>query len=388
MRRNVLLASCLAFALGTAGCQEQKTAPTAPDAELRSESTTALRFNLEQARLKLPSSVRISDQYFADVVRRAIDPTEHVCDPLTPLVSWLFGEIDEIPPAILNGIIFPLAADQIPFVDALFFQTEDTPQFFGYNGEYTKIMLKTERDVKRFWDIFSDDIQLIGMHGTMLLDVDRVAASYEAGFVDENGDPISHDDAVLFATLVANAVQQTPALKGGNHALFSFNAFAISAPGFIPDKVVMGDGILEGYEALGFGDVAPQGVYGHEFAHHIQYENGYFDEIPPGATTVAELTRYTELMADAMSAYYLTHKRGGAMNRKRVEQFLQAFFQIGDCSFTSSGHHGTPNQRMRAARFGFDLADQAQKQGHILTSDQVHDAFVAAYPSLVAPDAT
>jgi hypothetical protein len=33
--------------------------------------------------------------------------------------------------------------------------------------------------VKRFWDISSDDIQLVGMHGTMLQDIDRVARTYE-----------------------------------------------------------------------------------------------------------------------------------------------------------------------------------------------------------------
>jgi hypothetical protein len=75
------------------------------------------------------------------------------------------------------------------------------------------------------------------------------------------------------------------------------------------------------------------------------------------------------------------------MNRKRVEQFLEVFFQIGDCAFSSVGHHGTPNQRMAAAQFGFDVADQAQKQGHIHTSGQFHQLFVAAYPDLVAPDA-
>ena len=42
---------------------------------------------------------------------------------------------------------------------------------------------------------------------------------------------------------------------------------------------------------------------------------------------------------------------------------------------------------MKSARFGFDVADQAQKQGHILTSQQFHDLFVAYYPALVAPDA-
>jgi hypothetical protein len=43
---------------------------------------------------------------------------------------------------------------------------------------------------------------------------------------------------------------------------------------------------------------------------------------------------------------------------------------------------------MKAARFGFDVADQAQKQGHILTADQFHALFVAAYADITAPDAT
>jgi hypothetical protein len=92
-------------------------------------------------------------------------------------------------------------------------------------------------------------------------------------------------------------------------------------------------------------------------------------------------------MADAMSAYFLTHKRGMTMNRHRVTEFLGAFYQIGDCGFTSPGHHGTPNQRMKAAQFGFDVADSAQKQGHILSSEEFYRLFVAGYANIIAPDA-
>ena len=64
-----------------------------------------------------------------------------------------------------------------------------------------------------------------------------------------------------------------------------------------------------------------------------------------------------------------------------MSSFLSVFFQIGDCAFTDPNHHGTPLQRMRAAQFGFDVADQARKQGHILSSEEVHTLFVAAYPA-------
>jgi hypothetical protein len=386
MRRNLAFGLCLAFALGTAGCGDQRTAPTAPSAGTGTELDQPT-IKLDRNHLRLPPSGRLADGYFGDVARRAIDPDDYVCDDSTPVINWFIGETDKVDANTLD-LLFALAADVVPTVDALLFQTEATPQTFGYNGEYNKVMAKTDRDVKRFWDIASDDIQLIGMHGTMLLDVDRVATVYEAAFVDDDGNPISRDDAVFFATLVRDAVLQSQALNGGNHPLFSFNAFAFTTLGGpIPDKIVMGDGILAGYKAVGLDDVAPQAVYAHEFGHHIQFENGYFDDPVPGATTQAELTRYTELMADAFSAYYLTHKRGAGMKRQRVEQFLQVFFQIGDCAFSNPGHHGTPNQRMAAARFGFDVADQARKNGHILTSEQFHALFVAKYQELVAPDA-
>jgi hypothetical protein len=389
MQRNVILGACLALALGTLGCQDQPAEPNAPLAGTTANPSLKSNSNgLSRGLIKLPKSARMSDQHLANAARRAIDPNQHVCDPSTPVVEWFQGEVAEIEPAIFD-VLWNDLADLIPTYDALLFQTEATPQYFGYNGEYTKVMLKTERDIKRFWDIRSDDIQLIGMHGTMLLDVDRVAATYQAAFEIAPGVPVPAALAQALAAEVRAAVLASDVLDGGNHPLFSFNAFAFTTNGGpIPDKIVMGDGILAGYEAVGFEDVAPQAVYAHEFAHHIQFENDYFDDPVPGASTQAELTRYTELMADAMSAYYLTHKRGATMNRKRVAQFLQVFFQIGDCSFTNPGHHGTPNQRMRAAQFGFDVADRAQKQGHILSSEAFHDLFVAAYPGIVAPDAT
>jgi predicted metalloprotease len=143
----------------------------------------------------------------------------------------------------------------------------------------------------------------------------------------------------------------------------------------------MGDGILEAYTELGFGDVAPQAILAHEFGHQVQFAIGTFDN--PISSDPAENTRRTELMADAYSAYYLSHARGATMQWKRVQQFLEVFFNIGDCGFSSPGHHGTPIQRMAAAQWGYDLANNAKKQGKILTSQEFADLFDAALPSLL-----
>jgi hypothetical protein len=301
------------------------------------------------------------------------------------VVEWFRAEVGRTrteEPAIFN-LLIAYAADIVPTYEALVFQTQATPQYFGYNGEYTGIMQKTHRDVKLFWNIKSDDIQLLGMHGTMLQDEQRVAATYASPLVFG----LDAATAQLLASQVHAAVSASKTLNGGNHPLFSFNAFAFSGPEFnIPDKIIMGDGILEGFRVVGLADVAPQGIYAHEFGHHIQYEKGYIDEPIPGETRTtdeAEKTRYTELMADAFSAYFLTHSRGAALNKKRVEQFLKVFFQIGDCAFSNPGHHGTPEQRLAAAQFGFQVAAEAQKQGHILTAQKFHELFVAAYPSFI-----
>ena len=49
-----------------------------------------------------------------------------------------------------------------------------------------------------------------------------------------------------------------------------------------------------------------------------------------------------------MAAYYGTHKKGLALNKKRVADALLSFYTVGDCQFDSPGHHGTPLQRERA----------------------------------------
>jgi hypothetical protein len=374
-------------ALAASACQDYATVPTALKAPsaARSNATVPSDVHLDRGQLALSSSIRISDRYSAYVGGRAINPNDYVCDDATPVVNWYVGEVVNFinqEPSLFNLLYVNLLADQIPTYEALLFETTDTPQYFGYNGEYTKILQKTERQVKSFWDIPSSDIQLVGMHGTVLQNVQKTAPTYQVVF----GLPAGTANAI--AGIVRDGVLSSHVLNGGNHPLFSFNSFAISTDDHsIPDKIVMGDGVMAGYAAIGFGDVAPQAVYAHEFGHHIQYENGYFNDAFATAGSPAEQTRYTELMADAFSAYFLTHKRGGTMNRKRVAEFLQVFFQIGDCAFGDPGHHGTPNQRMAAANFGFDIADQAQKQGHIMSSADFHALFVAKYPTIVAPDA-
>ena len=88
------------------------------------------------------------------------------------------------------------------------------------------------------------------------------------------------------------------------------------------------------------------------------------------------ITRTTELEADYFTALYLTHKRGGTYNWKRVQGFFELFNKIGDCYFDDPNHHGTPAQRMRASEKGYELAQSIKVKGKIMTADEVHEYFL------------
>jgi hypothetical protein len=343
---------------------------------------SALQSLSARAALQVPSAVIAPERVFGDAGSPAINPTDYVCSSSSPVIDYLNAELGNTL-ATESPLFFAMYnryADYIPTYEALYFQDASTPQYYGYNGDFTQIIVKSEKDIKRFWDIPSSDIQVLAMHGTVLLDTARTARTYRLlGF--------NKDTASAWAAVDRAALLQSKTMNGGNYAFFTFNAVSFSTPSHAPsDRIVMGDGILEAYKAIGFGDVAPQSIFAHEYAHQVQFEKDYFSDLPSTASD-AEQTRYTELMADAMAAYFLTHARGAALNQKRVEQFLQVFYQIGDCAFADPGHHGTPNQRLAAAQFGFKVADAAQEQGQILTTAEFHALFVDAYPSLIAPDA-
>jgi hypothetical protein len=188
----------------------------------------------------------------------------------------------------------------------------------------------------------------------------------------------------------ARAVADFMATQGDFHQnpLWTLNAYAFSGEAYadpkiaaLPDKIVFGDGILAAFDALGLGDVGPRVVMAHEFAHHIQLELGTFDT---GPADPAEATRRTELMADALAGYFGVHKKGLALNSKRVVDALATFYSMGDCSFSSPVHHGTALQRQRAGEWGADLADAASPQSLVLSAETVIERFDAALPGIVA----
>lgn len=349
-------------------------------AELK-EKLKQLRANLPadyEKRLQINSSLLLKrhPQYRNLVLRamKAIEPTE--CDDNTAVSQWLNNELtdwdsDVVFFAVLTGML------DFPTYDALLFVNSSDNQYYGINGEFSHSNAKGFKDLKRFWNIETNGMVIGAMHGNMLLDREKVIRTDMAVYGD------SRSAAEYWADLILSLMQDIPQYRKGNHPIFTFNAFALSGFSFppygnIPNKIIMGDGIQHGFSAVGYQDVAPQAILAHEFGHHIQFQLGLF-----GEESSPEATRRTELMADAYAAYYLSHARGASMQWKRVKQFMQVFFNIGDCGFTNENHHGTPAQRLAAAEWGYSIANDAQKQGHILTSQEFASLFEKKLPELI-----
>jgi hypothetical protein len=316
-----------------------------------------------------------------EALERAIDPTQYLCAPtrLDAYVGNLLSAIDPSSAFVLSQ----LGAFDFPAFDALLFGTSGDSRY-ALDREHRNELTSSFRAAQRFWDTDGSDIQLLGMHGDLMRDPARLTPLI--GFL--YGVPES--DAAELAGLVVKVVTGDPGLARGDSPIFTLNAFAFNGEGesdpvisALPDKLVFGDGMLEALAAIGVGDVGPRAVLGHEYSHHVQYDANLFDS----PLTGPKATRRTELMADAFGTYFVTHKRGLALNARRVLEAEQSFYQVGDCSFTSVGHHGTPNQRLRASAWGASVAADAQKQGHVLPSLTLDAQFEAKLPELVAPDA-
>lgn len=304
---------------------------------------------------------------------RAVDAS--ICGP-TELAEVsnhyrvLLGQ-DLIPVFGLDGAnyLFGLYMDLNFFYAYL--ELDKDEQYFGENGEYTQLVEKRQRDLERFWSM-PNEIRVKGQHTATLNDREKLADLWEVVGLDVNSreEAYAIADTYLFYNSLATYLPDSP--------FFALDGFA--APF---NLIVIGDGLVQMLSETGLdGDIVWTGILAHEWAHQIQFNNMAVWYPEGAADNLPEATRFTELEADFMAAYYMTHKRGATYNWKRVEQFNQLYFNIGDCNFEGEGHHGTPLQRMEASRLGYELAQNAQKQGHILTEQEVHEAFLAVVETI------
>ena len=281
------------------------------------------------------------------------------------LIGGFLGSWDGNPDAI--GVILDdyFIINQIAAFDNI---NTDT---FGANGEYTHYVKNRVRSLEKFWDM-PNLISVRGQHTSTLEDLNVLRYVYENY---SSAPPEVIDYLLGIAENFNTSSDQIP-----ENPLYASDGFATFG-----GIIVVGDGIVSMLAETGLdAKVVWSGILAHEWGHQIQFQNfGNWEYPVPAFNNTPESTRMTELEADFLTAYYLTHKRGGTYNWKRVEDVLASFFNIGDCGFESPGHHGTPNQRLEAARQGYLFAANQKKKGQIATAQSVHDAFLSKLDGIV-----
>ena len=300
------------------------------------------------------------------------------CTVVTPVNTWLgkqfAGWSQEATKILTNEEVAKMAI----FL-AVFFENSSEKQYYGVNGEYTAQLTKTFTDLKRFWDTKSDNIILVAAHSSILQDRNKIFTMYKAEYKYNDEKANRRTDSII------TLLKTYPEYLNGNHPFFTFNGYAhqeknYPVSGQIQDKIIFGDGLLQAFDAIGYGDIAPQAILAHEFTHHIQYNLGVKDY---AISLTPEGSRRTELMADASAAYFLAHVKGAALPLKSVQRAGEVFSNLGDCVFDLKEHHGTPTQRKAATDWGYKLATDANGQDHVLPSKEFVRLFDAELKNII-----
>lgn len=295
----------------------------------------------------------------------ALDEEECLPSELTPILLQHLAALVSDPLAEDYFNLYTNLSSQLAILDT-------SEQYFGENGEYTNLVNRRVRELERFWDM-EGELRVNGEHNESLNNREKLATLFYRLIQDEATWEMAYEAADEI--LVLNT--QSPNLP--ESLFFSLDGFLT-----FNKTIVIGDGLVQMISVTG---LDPKLVYSailaHEWAHQIQldhFDSWYPGEEPGGPESPTHLL---ELEADYFAAYFLTHKRGATYNWKNVEEFLQLSFTLGDCATTSPLHHGTPAQRMRASRLGYELAASAQKKGHILNPEEVHQAFQNSMPQIL-----
>ena len=179
-------------------------------------------------------------------LRQAVEPSECAGTLLDTYINQLFADMTDEQFAFLVAHQDTLLS--VPTYDALFFGTTGDPDYAL--GLQARQLQNTFRDLKRFWtDVEADDIQLLAMHGDVLLDADRIAATLTAMVNAGALAPMTPEQIRAEAQTVAAFMRAQGDFY--DNPLWTLNALAFSGdgesdpvPAALPDKLVMGDGIL------------------------------------------------------------------------------------------------------------------------------------------------
>ena len=268
----------------------------------------------------------------------------------SPSAQWLRQQVSNVSDEDLSNF-FDWHVYTLPFAYKLFVEPERKDQeYFGLDGEYTQEINSIHEQAQDFWSDSGvyDDIRVLCAHGSDLADLHtKLIPTLEVFFSGSYDDEYTVFD---HATDIQELITRLP--SGYNYPLLTFNAFATDE-GNKHDfpSIIIGDGYFDFLQSMGLGSEGPEYALTHEHAHHLQFSLGVKDN------DSSQNARRQELMADAFSAYFLTHISGGDMTVEQLSNIHSVAYSVGDCEMSNDArHHGTPQQRRCATIWGASVA--------------------------------
>jgi len=236
-------------------------------------------------------------------------------------------------------------------------------------------LVRAARAAGSFWGTGPDDVRLVAAHGDVLRDPVRLTRLLAVVY------RLPPAQAQRYASEVVAAVAGIPALRHGDNPVLTLGAAPLparpSAAGPLA-TVVVGDGALAYLAATGVADVAPAVLVADAVARRVA------DDLPaPAAAASAgvQAERRQALLGLALGTHFATSRRGLALDAWRVLQTTGALGELGDCP-ADTGLRGTPDQRLRAATWGADLAARRPASA---SAPRLAARFDAALPAVLSP---
>lgn len=312
------------------------------------------------------------------------DANSRVAPCSSPSALWLREQVADVSDEDLTNF-FDWHVYTLPFVYKLFVEPKSrhpwSHEYFGIDGEYTQEIQNIHDRAQDFWSNsgVEDDISLLCAHGSDLADRhEKLIPTLELVFGKSYDDEYTVFD---HASEIQDLIMRLPG--GYDHPLLTFNAFATDKDGDDNPSIIIGDGYFEFQESVGIGTEGPEYALTHEHAHHLQFSLGVNEE---DMLDSGQANRRQELMADAFSAYFLTHQSGGDMSADEISNIHTIAYSVGDCEISNDGHHGTPQQRRCATKFGASMADSEEVDDLNLTD--LKDRFDLWYEQIDNLDAS
>lgn len=281
----------------------------------------------------------------------------------------------------------------MPYIYKHYIDKNEEGESFGYDGAETRELMQRHKDTMAFWTeadvddtIDTEGILLLSMHGRDMMDDEKLVPTIIHMFDFDND-----NDVLEFAHKVREYIESLPG--GYDNPLLTMNAIATkggrnrsrdsSSSSRTVASLIIGDGVLQFVKDAGLDSSGPDFVHAHEFGHHLQYEMDKAHTVPQGYENDI---RRKELMADAISAYFLAHDRGGNMDAHQIGEFAMTAFATGDCNVGQEDHHGTPKQRHCASVWGASRAALAEDGSQLIDPETFVELFNAAYQGILDLD--